>query len=81
MEYDPARNDRSKAISFVTSLVSLGIQVDMFVAGPVVELIGTGRWMIGVGVLLSTIRTASFFLARHFDGEVARRMPQELQGP
>jgi DHA3 family macrolide efflux protein-like MFS transporter len=56
-----------KVISFVTSLVSLGIPLGLFVAGPIAERVGVGRWMIGAGALMAIIGIGSYFMTRGFD--------------
>jgi MFS transporter, DHA3 family, macrolide efflux protein len=62
-----------KVISFVTSLVSLGIPLGLFVAGPIAERVGVGRWMVGAGALMSIIGIGSYFMTRGFDDGAPKR--------
>jgi DHA3 family macrolide efflux protein-like MFS transporter len=56
----PAEN-LGKVISTVTSIISLGIPLGLFVAGPIAHWVGVGTWMIGAGITLTLIGTLSYF--------------------
>lgn len=53
-----------KVISFVTSLVSLGIPLGLSLAGPIAERVGVSRWMMGAGALMILIGLGSYFMTR-----------------
>lgn len=58
-----------KVISTITSIISIGIPLGMFVAGPIAEKVGVGNWMIGVGIVLAIIGTLSYVFTKGFDLE------------
>jgi DHA3 family macrolide efflux protein-like MFS transporter len=64
-----AAKNLGKVISTVTSIVSIGIPLGMFVAGPIAEQVGVGTWMIGAGIILALIGTLSYLWTRQFDRE------------
>ncbi|PKL06852.1 MAG: hypothetical protein CVV53_02175, partial [Spirochaetae bacterium HGW-Spirochaetae-9] len=64
-----AAENLGKVISTVTSIISLGIPLGMFVAGPIAEHVGVGTWMIGVGMILALIGILSYLWTRRFDRE------------
>ncbi|PKO13346.1 MAG: macrolide efflux MFS transporter Mef(B) [Chloroflexi bacterium HGW-Chloroflexi-10] len=53
-----------KVISFVTSVMSLGIPLGMLIAGPVAEAVGVNNWMIIAGLLMFLVGFLSFALTR-----------------
>ncbi len=57
-------------ISTVTSIISLGIPLGLFVASPIAEQVGVGTWMIGAGVTLTFIGALIYFWTRGFDREL-----------
>jgi DHA3 family macrolide efflux protein-like MFS transporter len=59
--------DLGKVISLVTSVMSFGAPVGMFIAGPVSEFIGVSNWMICAGVIMIFIGLLCYFLTRKFD--------------
>ena len=66
-----AQEKLGKVISTVTSIISLGIPLGLFVAGPISERAGVGTWMSGAGIILTIIGILSFFWTRG----LARRLP------
>jgi DHA3 family macrolide efflux protein-like MFS transporter len=69
-----APENLGKAVSAITSFISLGIPLGMFAAGPIAEKIGVGKWMSGTGIVLAAIGTLSFFATRRLDcGPEARK--------
>ena len=64
-----AAKNLGKVISTVTSVISIGIPLGMFVAGPIAEQVGVGTWMIGAGIILALIGTLSYLWTRQFDRE------------
>ncbi len=62
-----AAESHGKVISTITSIISLGIPLGMFVAGPIAERVGVNTWMIGVGIILSLIGILSYLGTRRFD--------------
>jgi len=67
-----AAENLGKVIATVTSIISLGIPLGMFVAGPIAEQVGVGTWMIGAGIALTLIGALSYFWTRGFDRELTR---------
>ena len=64
-----AAENLGKVISTLTSIISIGIPLGMFVAGPIAEQVGVGKWMIGAGIILALIGTLSYLWTRQFDRE------------
>jgi MFS transporter, DHA3 family, macrolide efflux protein len=64
-----AAENLGKVIATVTSIISIGIPLGMFVAGPVAEHVGVGTWMVGAGMILVLIGTLSYLWTRQFDRE------------
>ncbi len=70
-----AAESLGKVISSVTSVISLGIPLGMFVAGPIAERAGVSAWIIGVGSILSLIGILSYLCSRRFDRGPALVLP------
>jgi DHA3 family macrolide efflux protein-like MFS transporter len=69
-----APENLGKAISAITSFISLGIPLGIFAAGPIAEKIGVGKWMLGVGIVLAAIGMLSYFATKRLDyGPEARK--------
>jgi DHA3 family macrolide efflux protein-like MFS transporter len=64
-----AAENLGKVISTLTSIISIGIPLGMFVAGPIAERMGVGTWMTGAGIILSLIGILSYLWTRQFDRE------------
>jgi len=64
-----AAENLGKVISTVTSIISIGIPLGMFMAGPIAEQVGVGTWMIGVGMILALTGSLSYLWTRQFDRE------------
>lgn len=62
-----------KVISFVTSMMSLGIPIGLFVAGPVADIIGVNRWMGIAGILMLCVGLLSLWITRAEEPEVLVR--------
>lgn len=62
----PAEN-LGKVISLVTSVMSFGAPVGMFIAGPVSEIIGVSNWMVCAGVIMIFIGFLCYFLTKQLD--------------
>lgn len=62
-----------KVISFVTSVMSLGIPVGMVIAGPVAEIIGINQWMAIAGILMLCVGLLSLWITRAEQPEVLVR--------
>jgi len=56
-----------KVISLVTSVMSFAAPIGMFIAGPVIEIIGISNWMIYAGILMLFVGVLSYLLTRKFD--------------
>jgi len=64
-----AAENLGKVISTITSIISIGIPLGMFMAGPIAEQVGVGTWMIGVGMILALTGSLSYLWTRQFDRE------------
>jgi MFS transporter, DHA3 family, macrolide efflux protein len=59
-----------KVISFVTSMMSLGIPIGMVIAGPVAEIIGVNQWMAIAGIMMLCVGLLSLWITRAEQPEV-----------
>lgn len=66
-----AAENLGKVISTITSIISLGIPLGMFVAGPIAQQVGVGTWMVGTGIVLTLIGALSYLGTRGFDRELS----------
>jgi len=62
-----------KVISFVTSVMSLGIPIGLLIAGPVAESIGVNQWMRIAGILMLCVGLLSLWITRAEQPEVLVR--------
>jgi MFS transporter, DHA3 family, macrolide efflux protein len=62
-----------KVISFVTSVMSLGIPIGMLISGPVAEIIGVNQWMRIAGILMLCVGLLSLWITRAEQPEVLVR--------
>jgi len=65
-----APENLGKVIATVTSIISLGIPLGMFVAGPIAQQVGVGTWLVGAGAILTIIGALSYLWTRGFDSEL-----------
>ena len=72
-----AAENLGKVISTLTSIISIGIPVGMFVAGPIAERVGVGRWMIGEGIVMVAIGIVSYLWTRQSDREQPPANPSD----
>jgi DHA3 family macrolide efflux protein-like MFS transporter len=62
-----APQNLGKAISAMTSLISAGIPLGIFIAGPIAEKFGVGKWMTAMGIVLAAIGMLSYSATRRLD--------------
>jgi MFS transporter, DHA3 family, macrolide efflux protein len=62
-----------KVISFVTSVMSLGIPIGLLISGPVAEIIGVNQWMRIAGILMLCVGLLSLWITRAEQPEVLVR--------
>jgi MFS transporter, DHA3 family, macrolide efflux protein len=62
-----------KVISFVTSVMSLGIPIGLLISGPVAEIIGVNQWMRIAGILMLCVGLLSLWITRAEQTEVLVR--------
>jgi DHA3 family macrolide efflux protein-like MFS transporter len=53
-----------KVISFVTSVMSLGIPIGLLISGPVAEIIGVNQWMRIAGILMLCVGLFNLWITR-----------------
>lgn len=63
-----------KVISFVTSMMSLGIPIGLLISGPVAEIIGVNQWMRIAGILMLCVGLLSLWITRAEQPEVLVRV-------